>query len=216
MNFYTIEGKKYFNPIQSASREDVTVSLVKLKGYDVENADYSYLNKFKDLDSISNNMKKHIAVAIEKKLIDGFDDGAFRGQDTLTRADADVKDRSYKSYLIAQGNNSLYYIDPSKTIHQVNTLTGKSTKLININDIKVKINSKNYSVSNFRCIYFDKKSQRLMGVSDMTNSEYLQGDTISVVTFSLPDCTYIGQADSSAISPQGYIYTHMVFILSAH
>ena len=88
MNFYTIDGKKYFKPNQTASREDVTVSLVKMKGYDVENTDYSYLNKFNDLDSISNNLKKYVSVAVEKKLIDGFDDGTFRGQDTLTRAEA--------------------------------------------------------------------------------------------------------------------------------
>ena len=88
MNFYDIDGKKYFRPNQAASREDVTVSLVKIKGYDVSRVDYSTLSKFKDTDSISNNAKKYIAAAIEKKLIDGFDDGTFRGQDTLTRAEA--------------------------------------------------------------------------------------------------------------------------------
>ena len=69
-------------------REDVTVSLVKLKGYDVSEVDYSYLNQFSDPASISNSLKAYVAVAVEKNLINGFEDGTFRGQDTLTRAEA--------------------------------------------------------------------------------------------------------------------------------
>lgn len=88
MNFYNDGGNYYFKPSQSASREDVTVSLVKLKGYSVDNVDYSYISKFKDSNSISNELKKYIAVAIEKELISGYEDNTFRGQDTLTRAEA--------------------------------------------------------------------------------------------------------------------------------
>lgn len=88
MNFYNDGGNYYFKPNQSASREDVTVSLVKLKGYNVDNVDYSYISKFKDSNSISNELKKYIAVAIEKELISGYEDNTFRGQDTLTRAEA--------------------------------------------------------------------------------------------------------------------------------
>ena len=88
MNFYNDGGNYYFKPNQSASREDVTVSLVKLKGYNIDNVDYSYISKFKDSNSVSNDLKKYIAVAIEKGLITGFEDNTFRGQDTLTRAEA--------------------------------------------------------------------------------------------------------------------------------
>ena len=88
MNFYNDGGNYYFKPNQSASREDVTVSLVKLKGYSIDNVDYSYISKFKDSNSVSNDLKKYIAVAIEKGLITGFEDNTFRGQDTLTRAEA--------------------------------------------------------------------------------------------------------------------------------
>ena len=88
MNFYNDDGDIYFKPNQAVSREDVTVSLVKLKGYNIEDVDYSYIAKFKDFNSISNNVKKYIAVAIEKELITGFEDNTFRGQDTLTRAEA--------------------------------------------------------------------------------------------------------------------------------
>lgn len=77
-----------FKPDQAAVREDVTVSMVKLKGYDVSKVDYSYLSRFSDMNSISNSLKAYVAVAVEKELIDGFEDGTFRGQDTLTRAEA--------------------------------------------------------------------------------------------------------------------------------
>lgn len=90
LNCYLADDYPYeqYKPNQAASREDVTVSLVKLKGYDVENVDYSYITGFSDLNSISNSVKKYIAAAIEKGLITGYEDNTFRAQDTLTRAEA--------------------------------------------------------------------------------------------------------------------------------
>jgi|GEM_PF-5384703 len=82
------EGGAAFRPDIAALREDVTVALVKLKGYNADNADFSYIAGFTDQDSISPSVKKYVAVAVEKGLINGFDDGTFRGQDTLTRAEA--------------------------------------------------------------------------------------------------------------------------------
>ncbi|MDY6314941.1 MAG: S-layer homology domain-containing protein [Clostridia bacterium] len=95
-NIYVNTAKNYlaaytdgtFKPDQAAVREDVTVSLVKLKGYDINSVDYSYLSQFKDTNSISNSLKAYVAVAIQNNLISGFDDNTFRGQDTLTRAEA--------------------------------------------------------------------------------------------------------------------------------
>ena len=95
-NMYVNAAKDYlaaytdntYRPDQAAVREDVTVSMVKLKGYDIGNVDYSYLNSFSDTNSISNSLKAYVAVAVEKGLIDGFEDGTFRGQNTLTRAEA--------------------------------------------------------------------------------------------------------------------------------
>ena len=88
MNFYNESDGVYFKPDQAVSREDVTVSLVKLKGYDTENVDYSVIMSFNDHDSISNSIKKYVAVGVEKGLISGYEDNTFRGQDTLTRAEA--------------------------------------------------------------------------------------------------------------------------------
>lgn len=87
-HYLTAYADNTYRPDQATVREDVTMALVKLKGYDTSNVNYSVLSKFTDTDSISNNMKAYVAVAIEKGLIDGFDDNTFRGQATLTRAEA--------------------------------------------------------------------------------------------------------------------------------
>ena len=82
------EGGAAFRPDIAALREDVTVALVKLKGYDADDVDFSYIADFSDQDSISASCKRYVAVAVEKGLINGFEDGTFRGQGTLTRAEA--------------------------------------------------------------------------------------------------------------------------------
>lgn len=76
-----------FRPDQSATREDVAVAMVLIKGYDTSDVDYSNLS-FTDNDSISNYAKAYVSVAVQHGLISGFTDGSFRGQDTLTRAQA--------------------------------------------------------------------------------------------------------------------------------
>ena len=87
-NYLTGYSDGSYRPDQAATREDVTVAMVKLKGYDLSDVDYSYLNTFRDVDSISNYAKGYVAVAIKNNLISGFEDNTFRGQDTLTRAEA--------------------------------------------------------------------------------------------------------------------------------
>jgi len=82
------ENGTAFRPDIAAVREDVTVSLVRYKGCEGNHADYSHTANFKDQDSISNSLRKYIAVAVEHGLISGFEDGTFRGQATLTRAEA--------------------------------------------------------------------------------------------------------------------------------
>lgn len=86
--YLTAYSDNTYRPDQAVVREDVTMALVRLKGYSIDNVDYSYLAKFKDQNSISNNVKVYVAVAVEKGLIDGFEDNTFRGQATLTRAEA--------------------------------------------------------------------------------------------------------------------------------
>ncbi len=87
-NYLTAYTDNTYRPNQAAVREDITMALVRLKGYDISNVDYSYLADFTDTNSISNNVKAYVAVAIEKGLINGYEDNTFRGQSTISRAEA--------------------------------------------------------------------------------------------------------------------------------
>lgn len=77
-----------YRPDQAATREDVTVAMVRLKGYDLTNVDYSKITGFTDSYSISDYAKGYVAVAVQQNLISGFEDNTFRGQDTLARSEA--------------------------------------------------------------------------------------------------------------------------------
>ena len=79
----------YFRPNQLAVREDIVVAIVKLKGYSTFGADVSMLSTmFSDSGSISMLAKKYIAIAIERGIISGYEDGTFRGQSSISRAEA--------------------------------------------------------------------------------------------------------------------------------
>ena len=86
---YISNGERWYKPNANALREDIAVALVKLKGYDVSIYDESILyTMFKDKDSISSGARKYVAVAVENGLISGYEDDTFRGQNTVTRAEA--------------------------------------------------------------------------------------------------------------------------------
>lgn len=90
--YRTADGKYIFNPSAPATREDVAVSLVKLKGYDASRLpDQSTLEAmFKDYAGISESAKSYVALAVENGLVSGFQDETFRPQATITRAEATV------------------------------------------------------------------------------------------------------------------------------
>lgn len=82
-------GSAMYLPNKAAIREDIAVALVKLKGYDVSVADLGMLQTmFSDYDSISESAKRYVAVAVERGLVSGYDDGTFKGQKSITRAEA--------------------------------------------------------------------------------------------------------------------------------
>ncbi len=83
-----VEGSTY-RPNQLALREDITVAMVKLKGYSVDGVDDSTLQTLiTDSNSVSSDAKKYVVVAIQRGLISGYEDGTFRGQSSITRAEA--------------------------------------------------------------------------------------------------------------------------------
>lgn len=86
---YNYSGSAMYLPNKAAIREDIAVALVKLKGYDVSVADLGMLQTmFSDYDSISETAKRYVAVAVARGLVSGYDDGTFKGQQSITRAEA--------------------------------------------------------------------------------------------------------------------------------
>jgi len=88
--YRTPDGNYVFNPEALASREDITVAIVKLKGYDVARlANRSIIEAmFKDINGISEHAKDYVAVAVENGLVSGYQDETFRAQNPVTRAEA--------------------------------------------------------------------------------------------------------------------------------
>jgi len=86
-----IQGKTPFNPNMPITREDTIYALVKSLGCDVDvkYPDQSVLNMFKDVNSISANIKSIFSIALmpEHQLVSGFPDGTIRAQASLTRAE---------------------------------------------------------------------------------------------------------------------------------
>ena len=91
-----------YKPLEGATREDITVSVVKI----LEAAGYSISDDstlpFHDVNTISTNWKRYIAFAVNNGIISGFEDNTFRGKDTLTRAEAATI--LYKTMLFAAYN----------------------------------------------------------------------------------------------------------------
>ena len=77
-----------YKPLEGTTREDATVSVVKI----LETAGYQIsadsVLPFHDVDTISSEGKKYIAFAVNNGTISGFEDNTFRGRNILTRAEA--------------------------------------------------------------------------------------------------------------------------------
>ncbi|WP_159887558.1 S-layer homology domain-containing protein [Paenibacillus puerhi] len=88
--FRTADGQYIFNPTAPALREDITVAMVKLKGYDVARlANRSVIEAmFKDYDGISESAKDFVSIAVANGLVSGYEDETFRAQNSITRAEA--------------------------------------------------------------------------------------------------------------------------------
>jgi hypothetical protein len=88
--FRTAGGSYIFNPTAPATREDITVAIVKLKGYDVNRLSNQSIiqNMFSDYDGISESAKNYVAIAVQNGLVSGYEDGTFKPQNSITRAEA--------------------------------------------------------------------------------------------------------------------------------
>jgi hypothetical protein len=140
---YKSFGQNYFRPNNYALREDIAVALVKLKGYDTKNTNQNILQTmFSDYDSISESAKPYVATAVDRGLVSGYDDGTFKGQDSITRAEAaamlwrayqygndnkttEVSDNSNNSQTLGDADTNK--TDDTKNDKKTNTNTDKKT-----------------------------------------------------------------------------------------
>lgn len=77
----------YFRPSNLAVREDMAVAIVKGLNIDPDATDLSVLEGYTDATSISPNLRKYVAAAINEGVMVG-DGGKFNAQGNLTRAEA--------------------------------------------------------------------------------------------------------------------------------
>ncbi|MEE1048843.1 MAG: S-layer homology domain-containing protein [Clostridia bacterium] len=90
---YTVNGVLYFKPYEAATREDVTVAMVKALGVDVTqytDAEGYLASRFTDWKEISSHNYEYIVAAVDKGIITGNVDGTFRPHDPITRAEVSI------------------------------------------------------------------------------------------------------------------------------
>ncbi len=78
-----------FSPTTVATREDVAVALVRMMGLSGEHAYNPYYAsyRFSDGNTISRELVPYVSLALERNLLQGFEDGTFRPQAPVTRAE---------------------------------------------------------------------------------------------------------------------------------
>jgi len=84
-------GSEY-NPDNDASRAEIAYAVSKVCGLDGANGESheDTLGKFTDAQSIDENMRNQVALAVEAGLIQGYEDGTVRGNMPVSRAEAAV------------------------------------------------------------------------------------------------------------------------------
>ncbi len=83
---YDVGGELYYFPDESAVREDVAAALVLAFNLGNEKYSVNSITRFSDYSTISEGFRKYVAIAYENGLINGYNDGTFRAQESLTRA----------------------------------------------------------------------------------------------------------------------------------
>lgn len=87
--YYPPNGKAFFDPTAKATREDVAVALVKTMNYQPDDLiDSDILDRYYDGDDVSPNLATYMGIAIEKKLMTGYEDGTLKPSAPVTRAEA--------------------------------------------------------------------------------------------------------------------------------
>lgn len=81
-------GANYFYPDKEATREEIAIAFVKIKGYDISVYDDAVLEKmFTDWQSVLPPARAYIAAAVDNGILSGYEDGTFRPHQGITRAE---------------------------------------------------------------------------------------------------------------------------------
>ena len=179
-----------FFPDQDTTRIEVVKSIITERGYDLTDVDCSPVFLFKDCYDIASDDIKYVAKAIEKGIINGFNDLTFRPNACLTRAEAcAILYRTYidvpaptKPYKLSKlvsaeineaimattdGSNNLVYIDAKDNcVYKINLLDRKKVKYFDANTLSHEVldegQLKKYTSFIARQVYYDSLTGDLL------------------------------------------------------
>lgn len=179
LSAYTQNGSSYYLPNTPALREDIAVALVKLKGYSTTGADMTALPRmFSDYQSISENAKIYVAAAIENGLISGYEDGTFKGQNSITRAEAATllwRAYQYGNANKTYGNTSNNSTKTNQNTNKINNNTDTSNNSQTANNNIIEEVKKPYVIKKLASADLDNSS--LATLDDDNNIFYIdKGD----------------------------------------
>lgn len=100
---YLIGYDGRFMPDDGAKRKDVAAAIVRALKYELETDTAAVENSFSDIAELSMEEKQYIATAVKYGIMDGFDEGTFCPEESITRAQAAaILDRAFS--VISVGN----------------------------------------------------------------------------------------------------------------
>lgn len=75
----------YFEPEEYITRTDIVVAFARALALDIENVDEAYVKQFSDWRKIDEEYRSAVAAAVENRIIGGFENGVFDGDEPVTR-----------------------------------------------------------------------------------------------------------------------------------
>jgi len=82
-----VDGKYYFRPFDNATRVEIAETISKIIGFNDEETDETIIAGYKDREIFTENDKKYISIMAKNEVMIGDDQGNFRPNDTITRAE---------------------------------------------------------------------------------------------------------------------------------
>ena len=82
-----VDGKYYFRPFDNATRVEIAETISKIIGFNDEETDEAIINGYNDKEEFSKNDKKYISIMAKNGVMIGDNQGNFRPNDTITRAE---------------------------------------------------------------------------------------------------------------------------------